>query len=99
MLLLHWPSWFDIQKVKGDAESWIDHFKDLFASDDCPTFVEAQVAKARRFVDHPQEPVFEDDEEDDVVEAEEQPDWVDVYAGKDQIYEGVEKDVDYDDGG
>ena len=99
MLLLHWPSWFDIQEVKGDAESWIDRFKDFFASDDCPTFVKAQVAKARRFADHPQEPVFEEDEEDDAVEAEEQPDWVDVYAGQNQIYEGVERDFDYEDGG
>ena len=99
MLLLHWPSWFDIQEVKGDAESWIDHFKDLFASDDCPTFVKAQVAKARRYADQPQEPVFEEDEEDDAVEAEEQPDWVHVYAGQNQIYEGVKRDFDYDDGG
>ena len=45
MLLLHWPSWFDPQEVKGDAESWIDRFKDFFASDDCPTFVKAQVSK------------------------------------------------------
>ncbi|CAH3153590.1 unnamed protein product [Porites lobata] len=82
MLLLHWPSWFDIQEVKGDTQSWIDRFKDFFASDDCPTFVKAQVAKARRYADHPQEPVFEEDEEDDAVEAEEQPDWVDVYAGR-----------------
>ena len=99
MLLLHWPSWFDNQEVKGDAESWIDRFKDFFASNHCPTFVKAQVAKARRFADHPQEAVFEEDEEDDAVEAEEQPAWVDVYAGQNQIYEGVEKDLDYDDGG
>ena len=99
MLLLHWPSWFDIQEVKRDAESWIDRFKDFFASDDCPTFVKAQVAKARRYADHPQEPVFEEVEEDDAVEAEEQPDWVDVHAGQNQIYEGVERDFDYDDGG
>ena len=70
MLLLHWPSWFDIQEVKGDAESWIDRCKDLFASDDCPTFAKAQVAKERRYADHPQEPVFEEVEEDDAVEAE-----------------------------
>ena len=85
--------------MKGDAESWIDRFKDFFASDDCPTFVRAQVAKAQHFADHPQEPVFEEDEEDDAVEAEEQPDWVDVYAGQNQIYEAVEKDFDYADGG
>ena len=99
MLLLHWRSCFDIQEVKGDAESWIDRFKDFLASDDCPAFVKAQVAKARRYADHPQEPVFEEVEEDDAVEAEEQPDWVDVYAGQNQIYEGVERDFDYDDGG
>ena len=98
MLLLHWPSLFDIQEVKGDAESWIDRFKDFFASDDCPTFVKAQVAKAQRYADHPQEPVFEEDEEDDAVEAEEQPDWVDVFAGRNQIYEGVERDFHYDGG-
>ena len=40
--------------------------------------MKAQVAKARRYADHPQDPVFEEDEEDDAVEAEEQPDWVDV---------------------
>ena len=74
MLLLHWPSSFDIQEVKRDAESWIDRFKDFFAGDDCPTFVKAQVAKARRYADHPQEPVFEEVEEDDAVEAEDQPD-------------------------
>ena len=98
MLLLHWPSWFDIQEVKGDAESWIDRFKDFFTSDVCPTFVKAQVAKAQRFADHPQEPVFEYDEEDDPVEVEEQPDWVDVYAGQNRMYECVERDFDYDDG-
>ena len=99
MLLLHWPSWFDIQEVKRDAESWIDRFKDFFASDDCPTFVKAQVAKARRYADHPQEPVFEEVEEDDAVEAEEQADWVDLYTGQNHIYEGVERDFDYDNGG
>ena len=48
--------------------------------------------------DHPQEPVFEEDEADDAVEAE-QPDWVNVYAGQNQIYEDVENDFEYDDGG
>ena len=62
-------------------------------------FVKAQVAKAQRYAEHPQEPVFEDDMDDDAVEAEEQPDWIDVYAGQNQRYEGVEKDFDYDDGG
>ena len=99
MLLLHWPNWFDIQEVKGDAESWIDRFKDFLATDQCPLFVKAQVAKAQRYAEHQQEPVFEDDMDDDAVEAEEQPDWIDVYAGQNQRYEGVEKDFDYDDGG
>ena len=61
--------------------------------------MKAQVAKARRYADHSQEPVFEEVEEDDAVEAEEQQHWVDVYAGQNQIYEGVECDFDYDDGG
>ena len=99
MLLLHWPNWFDIQEVMGDAESWIDRFRDFVSTSDCPTFVKAQVSKAQRYADHPQEPVFEEDESDDAVETEEQPDWVDVYAGQNQRYEGVEKDFDYDDGG
>ena len=99
MLLLHWPNWFDIQEVKGDDESWIDRFKDFLATDQCPLFVKAQVAKAQRYAEHPQDPVFEDDMDDDAVEAEEQPDWIDVYAGQNQRYEGVEKDFDYDDGG
>ena len=99
MLLLHWPNWFDIQEVKGDAESWIDRFKDFLATDQCPLFLKAQVAKAQHYAEHPQEPVFEDDMADDAVEAEEQPDWIDVYAGQNQRYEGVEKDFDYDDGG
>ena len=36
--------------------------------------------------------------EDEDVEAEQQPDWVDIYAGQNQRYEGVEKDFDFDDG-
>ena len=80
MLLLHWPNWFDIQEVQGDADSWIGRFKDFVLTNDCPKFVKAQVAKAQRYAEHPQEPIFEEDEDDDVVEAEEQPDWVDVYA-------------------
>lgn len=92
MLLLHWPNWFEIQEVKGDAESWIDRFKDFLATNECPTFVKAQVSKAKHYAEHPQEPVFEDNVDDDAVEEEEQPDWVDVYAGQNQRYEGVEKD-------
>ena len=99
MLLLHWPNWFDIQEVKGDAESWTDRFKDFFGTSECPTSVKAQVCRAKHQAEHPQEPVFEDNLDDDAAEAEEQPDWVDVYAGQNQRYEGVEKDFDYDDGG
>ncbi|KAL9956688.1 hypothetical protein ACROYT_G038207 [Oculina patagonica] len=99
MLLLHWPNWFDIQEVKGDAESWVDRFKDFVVTDECPLFVKAQASKAQRYAEHTQEPVFEDDVDDNADEAEEQPDWVDVYAGQNQRYEGVEKDFDYDDGG
>ena len=74
MLLLPWPNWFDIQVVKGDAESWIDRFKDFLRTSECPKFVKAQVSKAQRYAEHPQEAVFEEDEDDDAVEAEEQPD-------------------------
>ena len=99
MLLLHWPNWFDIQEVKGDAESWIDRFKDFLCTSECPKLVKAQVSMAQRYAEHPQEAVFEEDEDDDAVEAEEQPHWVDVYAGQNQRYERIEKDFDYDDGG
>ena len=71
----------------------------LWLTNDCPKFVKAQVAKAQRYAEHPQEPIFEEDVDDDAVEAEEQPDWVDVYGGQNQIYEGVERDFNYDDGG
>ena len=99
MLLLHWPNWFEIQEVKGDAASWIDRFKDFVATSECPTFVKAQVSKAKHYAEHLREAVFEDDVDDDAVEQQQQPDWVDVYAGQNQRYEGVEKDFDYDDGG
>ena len=82
MFLLHWPNWFNIQEVKGDAESWIERFTDFISSSECPAFVKAQVAKAQRYAEQPQEPVFVEDEDDDAVEAEQQPDWVDVYAGQ-----------------
>ena len=98
MLLLYWPNWFDIQEVKGDAESWIDRSKDFVLTNDCPKFLKAQVAKAQHYSEHPQEPIFEEDE-DDAVEAEEQPDWVNVYGGQNQIYEGIERDFNYGDGG
>ena len=96
MLLLHWPNWFEIQEVKGHAESWVDRFKDFLASNACPTFVKAQVSKPKHYAEHLQEPVFEDNVEDDAVE---EPDWVDVYTGQNQRYEGVEKGFEYDDGG
>ena len=99
MLLLHWPNWFNIQEVKGDAESWTDRFVGFLSTRECPTFVKAQVEKAQLLGGRPQEPVFEEEEDDDALEAEEQPDWVDVYAGQNQRYEGVERDFDYDDGG
>ena len=99
MLLSHLPNWFDIQEVKGDAQSWINKLTDFISSDACPTFVKAQVSKEQRYADHPQEQVFVEDEDDDAAEAEQQPDWVDVYAGQNQRYEGVEKDLDYDDVG
>ena len=42
-------------------------------------------------MDHLQENVFEEEEkENGGVEAEEQPDWTDVYAGKNQRSKGVE---------
>ena len=100
MPLLQWPNWFDIQEVKGDAESWIDRFTEFISSNECPAFAKAQVAKAQRYAEQPQEPVFEDGEDDDAAEAEEQPiHWLDVYAGQNQRYEVVEKDLDSDDGG
>ena len=46
MLLLHWPNWFDIQIVKGDAESWINRFKDFVSTNDCPTFVRHSVMQS-----------------------------------------------------
>ena len=94
VLLLHWLNWFDIHEVKGDTESWIDRFTDFICSAECPTF-----AKAQRYAEHPQEPAFEEDEDKDAAVAEEQPDWVDVFAGQNQIFEGVERDLDYDDHG
>ena len=99
MLLLHRPNWFEVQEVKGDAESWIDCFKEFLVTNECPTFVKAQVSKAMHYVEHPQEPVFEDNLDNDAVEEEQQPDWVDVYAGQNQRYAGVEKDFDCNDGG
>ena len=38
LCLLHWPSWFDIQEVKGDAESWIVRFVDFLSTDECNHF-------------------------------------------------------------
>ena len=51
--------------------------------------MEAQVSQAQRYAEHPQELVFEEDDDDDAVEAEEQPDWVDFYAGQNQRCENV----------
>lgn len=101
MPLLHWPRWFEIQEVKGDAVSWVDCFKDFVSTEGRPTFARAQLAKAQCYVDHLQENVFEEEEEkeDGAVEAEEQPDWTDVYAGKNQRSKGVKKELDCDDRG
>ena len=37
--------------------------------------------------------------DDDAVEEQKQPNWVNGYAGQNQRYEGLEKDLDYNDGG
>ena len=47
MPLSYWPSWFEIQEVKGDAASWVDRFKDFVSTEGSPTFVRAQRAKAQ----------------------------------------------------
>ena len=86
MLLLHWPNWCGIQEVKGDAES--DRFKEFVGTTKCPTFVKAQVCKVKHQAEYPQEPAFEDNVHDGAAEAEEQPDWVDVYAGQNRHMSG-----------
>lgn len=100
MLLLHSPSWFTLQEVKPDDVSWKYRFEEFVMSDDCPMFVKAAMWKAQQLAEHPREDRYEDDdEEDEPDEAEQQPDWVDVYAGQNQRFEGVESEFQYDDGG
>ena len=100
MLLLHWPNWFTIQEVKSDEESWIERFEPFVISDNCPGFVKAQVQKAQQLaLRQPEEEYGESDDEDEACEAQEQPDWVEVYAGHNHHYEGVENEFQYDDGG
>ena len=84
------PTEMDIIRVRGQGKD--DTHKDFRVR-------RHRVGGALRFADHPQEPVFEEDEEDYAVEAEQQPEWVDVYAGQNLRYEGVKKGFDYDDGG
>ena len=50
MLLLHSPNWFKIQE---DAKFWIDCFKAFLTTNTCPTFVKAQVSKAKHYAEHP----------------------------------------------
>ena len=59
MLLLHWPNWCNIQEVKEDSESWIERFTDFISSNECTGFVKTQVANAKRYAEHLQEPVFD----------------------------------------
>ena len=99
MMLLHCPSWFSIQEVKRDEESWNECFETFLASDDSPTFVKAQVIKAQQAANHQPDDQYEENEDEDESEAVEQPDWVGVYASPNHQLEGVESEFQYDDGG
>ncbi|EDO35599.1 predicted protein, partial [Nematostella vectensis] len=98
MMLLHWPNWFRLDELKSADESWKDAFSRYVITDQCPMFVKALVVKASRQAEGAREPTYESDGEDEPADAEEQPDWVDIYAGPNQTYEGVEE-FQYDDGG
>lgn len=63
MLLLHWPSWFNIEEVQGEEESWIQHFKSFVVSDHYPTFVKAQVLKAEHIANHQPEEQHEEEQD------------------------------------
>lgn len=99
MLLLHWPNWFNLEDIKGEDESWVECFELFLESEECPNFVKAQVLKVQQAADNVRDNMYEEDENDEAVDDEDQPDWVDVYAGQNQCFEGVEREFEYDDGG
>ncbi len=96
MLLLHWPTWRKLTDIKASESSWSDAFHMFITTDTCPTFVKADVERAKRH-ESAEAPNSEDDLQTSDDEGEIQPPWMELLQ-PDQNFE-PESDLQFDDGG
>ena len=76
MLLLRWPSWRKIADIVDvDPPNWLEKFQQFLDSDQCPSFVKAEVERTKK--DHPSD-FNGDEEDDDNCSNSQQPEWMEL---------------------
>ena len=106
-LLLHWPGWRDVQfkDIKSQNEQWSAKFLQFLASDDCPSFIKAEMERARKAAnrkcdenDENEGIGHQNESADEDMADVEQPEWIDLLKPQAHFDEGV-IEFEYDDGG
>ena len=93
MLLLHWPNWRKIGDIKNDTATWTATMGQFLNSEQCSTFVKADMERANCRISD------EVEQEESVVGNEmEQPEWIDIIQPKPK-YEDKPSEFLQDDGG
>ena len=60
MLLLHWPNWRSLNEIGVPEETWCRKMEHFLQSNDCPSFVKADIERARR---HAKDGAYSDQED------------------------------------
>ena len=97
MLLLHWPNWRKISDIVDvDPPNWLDKFLQFLASDQCPSFVKADVERAKN--NYPSATNGDEEEDHDNAINSQQPEWMELLQPN-TIYDDFVDDFQYWDGG
>ena len=90
--MLHFKNWRRIEDIKPLDHSWTDVFHQFLKSDECPSFVKADIQKAKMKVDHES-----DGDEENLTDEMEMPDWMEILQPH-EIYDDYCDDFKFDDG-
>ena len=97
MLMLHFPGWRNIEILKPQGQSWIDAFQLFTLSDSCPTFVTADIQRARKSINLNIPTCSDDDSDSDTEQG--RPEWMELIHPNSDLNDILTTDFDYDDGG
>ncbi len=92
ILLLHFPNWYTIDQLfpSDDVQQLFSRFLE---SNDCPTFIKADVSRAK----DKSSSVEEEDDDDNIDETITQPDWIQCVQPN-NVFDDKTDDFVYDDG-